>query len=72
MEFPELAHAKAFDKIEESILYRHVMPEACWKLQRWLQIGREKKLSRALKVFDGFVYECISSNRKELSQRRTL
>ncbi|GMY13275.1 alkane hydroxylase MAH1-like [Fagus crenata] len=72
IEFQEVAHSKAFDQIEESLLYRHILPETCWKLQRWLQIGREKKLNRALKAFDEFVYECISSKREELSQRRSL
>jgi cytochrome P450 len=72
IEFPEVAHSKAFDQIEEGLLYRHILPETCWKLQRWLQIGREKKLNKALKAFDEFVYECISSKREELSLRRSL
>lgn len=28
--------------------------------QKWLQIGKEKKLSQARKVFDQFLYKCIS------------
>jgi cytochrome P450 len=41
-------------------------------LQRWLQIGEEKKLINAWKVFDQFLYQCISSKREELSRSMTL
>lgn len=71
IELPEVAHAKAFDQMEESMLYRHVLPECCWKLQRWLQIGREKELSSAWKILDQFIYKCISSRREDLSQSGT-
>ncbi|XP_059450828.1 alkane hydroxylase MAH1-like [Corylus avellana] len=70
-EFAQVAHAKAFDQIEQSLLYRHIVPESCWKLQRWLQIGEEKKLSIAWKIFDQFVYQCISSKREQLSRSKT-
>ncbi|GMY13272.1 alkane hydroxylase MAH1-like [Fagus crenata] len=69
IEFPKVAHSKAFDEMEESILYRHIVPEGYWKLQRWLQIGREKKLSSAWKIFDQFVYQCIASKRQELTPK---
>ena len=72
IEFPEVAHAKAFDQMEESLLYRHILPTNCWKFQRWVQIGREKKLSSAWKTFDQFVYGCISSKREKLSRGRAL
>ncbi|KAG2714653.1 hypothetical protein I3760_03G037600 [Carya illinoinensis] len=68
IEFPEVTHVKAFDQIEKSIFYRHIVPANFWKLQRWLQIGEEKKLSNAIKVFDEFVYKCISSKQEELSR----
>ncbi|XP_050271047.1 alkane hydroxylase MAH1-like isoform X2 [Quercus robur] len=70
IEFPDVSHAKAFDQIEECLLYRHIVPESCWKLQRWLQIGIEKKLSSAWKIFDQFIYRCISSRPEELSQSK--
>ncbi|KAM3681473.1 hypothetical protein ACJW30_12G000100 [Castanea mollissima] len=66
IEFPEVAHFKAFDEVEEGLLYRHFVPERWWKLQRKLQIGSEKKLSHAMKVLDEFIYECISTKREEL------
>jgi cytochrome P450 len=68
IEFPNVAYEKAFDQIEESVFSRHIVPESIWKLQRWLQLGEEKKLSKAWKVLDQFVYNCISSKREELSK----
>ncbi|XP_059452630.1 alkane hydroxylase MAH1-like [Corylus avellana] len=72
IDFPQVAHAKAFDQMEKSVFYRHIVPESYWKLQRWLQIGEEKKLSNACKIFDQFVYQCISSKREQLSRSKTL
>jgi cytochrome P450 len=72
IKFPQVAHAKAFDQMERSVYCRHIVPESCWKLQRWLQIGEEKKLINAWKVFDQFLYQCISSKRDELSRSMTL
>lgn len=68
VDFPKRTYAKAFDEIEEATLYRHILPKWCWKLQRWLQVGQEKKLTKAWKTFDGFLYNCISSKREELSR----
>ncbi|XP_015866205.3 alkane hydroxylase MAH1-like [Ziziphus jujuba] len=65
-EFPKVACKKAFDDVEEIIFHRHFKPESWWKLQRWLQIGGEKKLNESLKVFDDFIYKCIASKRHQL------
>ncbi|KAF2317486.1 hypothetical protein GH714_022725 [Hevea brasiliensis] len=54
IEFPEIAYQKAFDDIEEIIIYRHALPASIWKLQRWLQIGNEKKFKKSWKIFDVF------------------
>lgn len=56
VEFPEAAYVDAFEDVEEIILHRHIQPETWWKLQRWLQIGGEKKLTTSLKVFDEFFF----------------
>ena len=70
IEFPHVSHAKSFDQLEESVFYRHIVPESYWKLQRWLQIGSENKFSIAWKILDQFIYNCISSRQEELSQSR--
>ncbi|CAL5186287.1 unnamed protein product [Lathyrus oleraceus] len=66
LDFPEIAVEKAFNQAEESIFYRHTVPGFVWRLQRWLQIGEEKKMTEACRVFDKFLYDCIASKRKEL------
>ncbi|RHN49692.1 putative cytochrome P450 [Medicago truncatula] len=37
-------------------------------MQKWLQIGEEKKMTEACKVFDKFLFSCIASKREELKQ----
>ena len=72
IEFPNVAHSKAFNEMEENSFYRHFMPKRWWKLQRKLQIGSEKKLLHGWKVLDEFVYECISTKRKETLKKEDL
>ncbi|WRX21524.1 hypothetical protein QQP08_014011 [Theobroma cacao] len=61
VEFPNVPSKVAFDEVEEALLYRNIVPRVVWKMQRWLQIGEEKKLSEGMKIVDDFVYSCISS-----------
>ncbi|KAM3687283.1 hypothetical protein ACB098_10G067300 [Castanea mollissima] len=61
IEFPIVAHSKAFNEMEENSFYRH-----------FLQIGSEKKLLHGWKVLDEFVYECISTKRKETLKKEEL
>ncbi|MED6151333.1 hypothetical protein PIB30_081524, partial [Stylosanthes scabra] len=63
-----IAYEKAFNEAEESIFYRHVVPKGVWKLQKWLQIGQERKMTQACKTFDQFLYSIIATKRKELSK----
>ncbi|CAL5186284.1 unnamed protein product [Lathyrus oleraceus] len=65
-DFPEVAYEKAFNQAEESIFYRHTMPRYIWRLKRWLQIGEEKKMVEACKIFDKFLFSCIASKREEV------
>nr|QFQ50389.1 alkane hydroxylase MAH1 [Vicia faba] len=69
IDFPEVAVEKAFNQAEESIFYRHIVPECVWRLQKWLQIGQEKKMTEACKIFDNFLYDCIASKREELKEK---
>ncbi|RYR57812.1 hypothetical protein Ahy_A05g023504 isoform A [Arachis hypogaea] len=68
IEFPLVEVEKAFDEFEESIFYRHIVPRSVWKFQEWLQIGEEKKMTKACKVFDQFLYSCIATKRQELHE----
>ncbi|MED6220896.1 hypothetical protein PIB30_049220 [Stylosanthes scabra] len=66
IEFPLIKAEKAFKEVMESIFYRNTVPISVWKFQKWLQIGNEKKLTEACKVFDQFLYSHISEKRQEL------
>jgi len=46
--------------------FRHIVLKSVWKLQNWLRIGEEKKMTKECKVFDHFIYANIESRRKEL------
>ncbi|KAL2335744.1 hypothetical protein Fmac_016957 [Flemingia macrophylla] len=66
MDFPEVVIERAFNESEESIFYRHTVPMTVWKVQKWLQIGQEKTMTKACKTLDEFIYSCIASKREEL------
>ncbi|XP_040986481.1 alkane hydroxylase MAH1-like [Juglans microcarpa x Juglans regia] len=71
IELPEVDYRTAFDKVEEAIFYRHIVPESIWKLQKWLNMGEENKLRRAMEILDPFLYQRISSKKGEFLRRRT-
>ncbi|XVE67860.1 hypothetical protein DITRI_Ditri09bG0021700 [Diplodiscus trichospermus] len=64
--FPEVASKVAFNDIEDALMYRYVVPVMFWKLLQWLQIGEEKRLSKAMKIADDFLYGCIATKREKL------
>ncbi|MED6152924.1 hypothetical protein PIB30_096606 [Stylosanthes scabra] len=66
---PEVAFEKAFNKIEDAIFYRHIVPRWLWKLQKWLQIGPEKSHSESQQIIDKFLHECISSRLDEEKEK---
>ncbi|KAK3033135.1 hypothetical protein RJ639_036494 [Escallonia herrerae] len=70
IDLPHIPSEKAFGEAEEAVLYRHVLPESIWKLQKWLDIGKEKKLTKAWKAFDHFLAHCIAMKREELIKRK--
>ncbi|KAL2335746.1 hypothetical protein Fmac_016959 [Flemingia macrophylla] len=65
VDFPDVAIEKAFNQAEEGIFYRHVVPRCVWKLQKLLQIGQEKKMTKACKTLDQFIHTCIASKRED-------
>ncbi|KAL9375845.1 hypothetical protein Peur_032724 [Populus x canadensis] len=72
IDLPEVAFSKAMDNAMEAIFYRHVLPESTWRLQRWLGIGKEKKLKKARETLDRIIAEIISMKREELSKGKRL
>ncbi|CAM8977816.1 unnamed protein product [Rhodiola kirilowii] len=68
---PEIPFAKALDDYEEVILHRHLKPRRMWRLQKWVQVGVEKKATKAAEMIDNFIYHQISLKRelkKKLSE----
>ncbi|KAL3643148.1 hypothetical protein CASFOL_013963 [Castilleja foliolosa] len=61
IELPYVKCEKAFNDAIEALLYRHVLPESVWKLQKRLGIGKEKKLVEAWNAFDEFIYPCVDN-----------
>lgn len=70
VDLPEIAYKTAFDDVEEAVFYRHIVPESIWKLQKWLNVGEEKKLSQAMDTIDNLLEQCISSKKEEIRQRK--
>ncbi|KAJ4827568.1 hypothetical protein Tsubulata_004789 [Turnera subulata] len=72
VDLPEIAYKTAFDDVEEAIFYRHIVPESIWRLQKWLNVGEEKKLSKAMNVIDSFLEQCISAKKAQFLQRKLI
>ncbi|XP_074381074.1 alkane hydroxylase MAH1-like [Apium graveolens] len=56
---------------QEAVMYRHVLPESIWKLQSWIGVGKEKKLSKAWECIDEFIYRCIARKRQQVELKNT-
>lgn len=68
MELPDIPFSKAMDDVEEALFFRHVVPEKVLKLQKWLGVGKEKKLSEAWQTLDEFIAKYISMKREDISK----
>nr|GLL19550.1 alkane hydroxylase MAH1-like [Ipomoea trifida] len=51
-----------------AILYRHILPERCWKQQKYYWIDREKKLTQADRTFDNFIYPILEERTEQLNK----
>ncbi|CDY21086.1 BnaA08g24390D [Brassica napus] len=58
-DLPQVPFAKAFDEATESTLFRFMIPPFIWKPMRFLDIGYEKGLRKAIDVVHGFVNKMI-------------
>jgi cytochrome P450 len=60
---------KALDEASILIIRRLLLPTAAWKLQRWLNIGRERKLKELVATVhtyvNNLVTQCLSKNNDE-------
>ncbi|KAK4393760.1 Alkane hydroxylase MAH1 [Sesamum angolense] len=65
--FPECPLLDAMDDIAEAVFYRHILPERVWKLQRWLRVGKEKKMAEASNTFNRILSDNVSKKKHELA-----
>ena len=68
IEFPTVPFVQATNEADEAVILRYIKPKSWWKLQRWLNIGSEKKLAEAWERVDHFIYHHISSRKQELTK----
>ncbi|WCJ31758.1 cytochrome P450 family 96 subfamily A polypeptide 10 [Euphorbia peplus] len=70
VEFQDIEFSKAMDEAEEVIFHRHIKPEYIWKLERWADVGQERKLRKARRILDHVSGEYISRKREQLIMSR--
>ncbi|XAR62307.1 hypothetical protein NMG60_11017024 [Bertholletia excelsa] len=63
---PSVPFSTAMDEAEEALVMRHIVPQPIWKLQRWLGIGHEKKLSQSWQIIDETIAKYLSMKKNEL------
>ncbi|KAG5230250.1 p450 domain-containing protein [Salix suchowensis] len=71
IEFPRVPYKQAYYDMEEVIFQRHLKPQWFWKLQKWLQIGEERKMKISSEIFDRLLYQCIWRKKELLNRRKT-
>ena len=66
--FPKVMHPKAFDQVFRIMFYRNLVPRSFWKLQKWLQVGEEKRMAKVSEIVDNFLQQCVTQKCKDLSK----
>ncbi|KAI3451569.1 hypothetical protein Pfo_008234 [Paulownia fortunei] len=54
----------AMDDMSEAVFWRHILPERVWKLQRWLRIGKEKKMAEACIIVNQTLGDYVSKKKE--------
>ncbi|CAH2037984.1 unnamed protein product [Thlaspi arvense] len=71
-DLPQVPFAKAFEEATESTLFRFMIPPYIWKPMKFLDIGYEKSLRKAVEVVHGFVNKMIVDRIRKLKDEETL
>ncbi|KAF8087379.1 hypothetical protein N665_0588s0046 [Sinapis alba] len=71
-DLPQVPFAKAFDEATESTLFRFMIPPFIWKPMKYLDVGYEKGLRKAIEVVHGFVNKMIMDRICMLKDDETL
>ncbi|XP_051141116.1 alkane hydroxylase MAH1-like [Andrographis paniculata] len=68
---PPCSLLKAMDDMAEAVFCRHILPERVWKLQRWLGIGKERKMSKACKNLNQILANFVSKKYEEIDSNKS-
>ncbi|WZY97560.1 hypothetical protein YC2023_069889 [Brassica napus] len=71
-DLPIVPFAKAFEEATESTLFRFMIPPFVWKTMRFLDVGYEKSLRKAVEVVHEFVDKMVVERICKLKEERTL
>ncbi|KAF8104566.1 hypothetical protein N665_0171s0069 [Sinapis alba] len=71
-DLPQVPFAKAFEEATESTLFRFMIPPFIWKPMKFLDIGYEKGLRKAVEIVHGFVNKMIMDRICNLKDDDTL
>ncbi|KAG2269622.1 hypothetical protein Bca52824_064177 [Brassica carinata] len=72
MALPEIPFARAFEEATEYTLARFLMPPFVWKTLRFLGIGFERKLKKAVRVVHAFANKTVRERRNKMRKLRNL
>ncbi|XP_009113810.1 cytochrome P450 86B1 isoform X1 [Brassica rapa] len=72
VDLPEITFAKAFEEATEYTLARFLMPPFVWKAMRFLGIGSERKLKKAVIVVHAFANKIVREKRNKMRKLRSL
>ncbi|CAN8266444.1 unnamed protein product [Cochlearia groenlandica] len=71
-DLPEVPFAKAFEEATESTLFRFMVPPFVWKPMKFLDLGYEKGLRKAVKTVHGFIDKMVMDRIEMLKEEGTL
>ncbi|XP_037480930.1 noroxomaritidine synthase 3-like [Triticum dicoccoides] len=64
---PDVPFARAMDNVLETVILRHIIPPACWRLMYRYEVGPEKKMAVARRTIDRFAVDMIAKRRSDLN-----
>ncbi|KAL9246534.1 hypothetical protein vseg_020055 [Gypsophila vaccaria] len=64
---PEIPFAKAFEEATEYSLFRFLVPPLVWKTMRFFNLGKEKKLKKALKIVHEFAESTVKNRKVDIN-----
>ncbi|CAA7039250.1 unnamed protein product [Microthlaspi erraticum] len=71
-DLPKVPFAKAFEEATESTLFRFMIPPFIWRTMKFLDIGYERSLRKAIEVVHGFVNKMIVDRISKIKEEETL